>query len=212
MKSMAKPWVDLSRVMNPSMPSYPGDAPFQSFLRDIDGFRVGSAHLNMHHGTHVDGALHAMDGETPIGSIPLDHFYGLAQKLKITPQEGIVTTRSLRDAFDASDEVEIILIDTGWGEIYGSERYYWECPRFQHDVIDVLRTHHIKLLGLDLPSVEIEGWESLLTHQEIMKTGCVIVENLCHMDHIDTKIEFMALPLPFTSLEASPVRAIARNR
>ncbi len=212
MMSSSKPWVDLSRVMNPSMPSYPGDAPFQSFLRDIHGFRVGSAQLNMHHGTHVDGPLHAMDGETPIGSMPLDHFYGLAQKLKVIPRDIIVTTRSLQDAYDATDEVEIILIETGWGETYGSERYYTRCPRFQQDFIDFLRTHHIKLLGLDLPSVEIEGWESLSTHREIMKTGCVIVENLGHMEYIDTKIEFMALPLPFTSLEASPVRAIARNR
>lgn len=212
MMSRSKPWVDLSRVMNPSMPSYPGDAPFHAFLQDIHGFRVGSAHLNMHHGTHVDGPLHAMDDETPIGSMPLDHFYGPAQKLKIIPREGIVTTKSLLVAYDATDEVEIILIETGWGETYGSEDYYARCPRFEEDFIDFLRTHYIKLLGLDLPSVEIEGWESLLTHQEIMKTGCLIVENLGHMECIDTKIDFMALPLPFTSLEASPVRAIARNR
>ena len=76
------------------------------------------------------------------------------------------------------------------------------------DLIKALGSRGVKLLGLDTPSVDCFGAESLEAHHELDKQGMIWLENL-DLSLVKAGEYFLiAFPVRFLELEASPVRAV----
>ncbi|MBN2696355.1 MAG: cyclase family protein, partial [Bacilli bacterium] len=110
-------WIDLSHSIGSDTVVYPGDPRLQiEFKRQVerDGYSLSSVCTGMHVGTHVDSPLHFVSKGENIGDLPIERWMGWATKIKIESNSNLVTTASLKNAWDKSDcHHDILLIDTG---------------------------------------------------------------------------------------------------
>ena len=76
------------------------------------------------------------------------------------------------------------------------------------DVPEWLRKRNVKLLGLDLPSVDAIDAKDLTNHHALATAGVAIVESLDLSGVEEGIYHFSALPLKIAEGDAAPVRAI----
>jgi arylformamidase len=75
-------------------------------------------------------------------------------------------------------------------------------------VPDWLRERKVKLIGLDLPSVDSIEAKKLVNHYALRAAGIAIVESLDLSEVEPGTYHFSALPLRISGGDAGPVRAI----
>ena len=203
--------VDLSQLLYPGMPVYPGDGAFSATPRYVfekDGCNVLDLAMGAHTGTHLDVPRHFVADGATLDMLPLDRFCGTARIVRIPYREGI----PLEVPADALEDVrpdDILVLSTGWERRVGSAAYFQDYPRFAADVPERLVRTGIKALALDLPSVKSVG-PSRAMHVALLGAGIVVVEGLVNLDHIRSdRFFFSAAPLRIRDGDGSPARAFA---
>jgi len=68
----------------------------------------------------------------------------------------------------------------------------------------------VLLIGIDTASIDPADSKTLDSHQLIRQRGLRVLENLVLDEVPEGDYELIALPLKFTSADASPVRAVLR--
>jgi arylformamidase len=81
-------------------------------------------------------------------------------------------------------------------------------PVIATDVADWLKARGVKLLGLDLPSVDAIDAKILCNHHALYAARIAIVESLDLSEIAPGIYNFAALPLKITGGDGAPVRAI----
>jgi arylformamidase len=81
-------------------------------------------------------------------------------------------------------------------------------PVIALDVAEWLGKRDVKLLGLDLPSVDAIDAKILVNHHALAAAGIAIVESLDLSEVEAGTYHFSALPLRISGGDAAPVRAI----
>jgi arylformamidase len=81
-------------------------------------------------------------------------------------------------------------------------------PVIASDVAEWLGQRKVKLIGLDLPSVDPIEAKKLLNHHALAAAGIAIVESLDLSAVEAGTYHFCALPLRISGGDAGPVRAI----
>jgi arylformamidase len=81
-------------------------------------------------------------------------------------------------------------------------------PVMAPDVPAWLRARQVKLIGLDLPSVDPIDAKKLVNHHALAAAGIAIVESLDLSEVGAGTYHFSALPLRISGGDAGPVRAI----
>ena len=73
---------DVSRMLSPALPPWPGDVPFTYQLngRIAEGssVNVGSINMSLHNGTHGDAPFHFDDNGWTMEHAPLNAYFGPA--------------------------------------------------------------------------------------------------------------------------------------
>jgi len=81
---------------------------------------------------------------------------------------------------------------------------------FSQAAIHWMSAHGVMLVGIDSPSLDPETSKTMEAHLAVPK-DMRILEGLV-LDHVPPgDYELIALPLPLTGLDASPVRAVLRE-
>lgn len=208
---MLKEWIDLSLDINQDTLAYPGDPKAKiAWLKTLnkDGFNVSQLEINMHLGTHIDFKKHVLNEDDDLS---LEKFIGKANVIHLQALDGIIQTKDIEDVFDQFiDKEEILLISTGHSVNFGLKKYYSQ-PRFEKSFFDFLIKNKIKLLGADLPSFEYVNDGFLSMHKDLLSHDIYLVENLSNLSKLSKHVYFIALPLPIKGIEASLIRAIAKN-
>jgi len=76
--------------------------------------------------------------------------------------------------------------------------------------IDLLAAHGVELIGIDTPSLDPQDSKTMEAHHRIRAHRMAILEGIV-LDAVEAgDYELIALPLKFTTLDASPVRAVLR--
>lgn len=84
-------------------------------------------------------------------------------------------------------------------------------PEIEPGLAAFLAKKGVRLLGLDLPSVDPIDSKELSAHHELTRHGIHILEGLV-LDSIDSgNYELAALPLSLAEADGSPVRAVVRR-
>jgi arylformamidase len=77
--------------------------------------------------------------------------------------------------------------------------------------IDFLTERGVMLIGIDTPSLDPQDSKTMDAHGRVRAQGMAILEGLV-LDAVEPgDYELIALPLKFTTLDASPVRAVLRR-
>ena len=122
------------------------------------------------------------------------------------------TASQLRDIHRAEPQAEEIaassrlLVKTGrWSD---STVFPDRIPVIAADVPAWLQKNGVKLLGVDLPSMDDIDSKSLQNHHALAKAGIAILESLDLSDVPAGTYNFAALPLKIAGADGAPVRAV----
>lgn len=202
---------DITRTVSPSLAPWPGDEPFAS--RQVASLEEGQlvnltkVTFSPHLGTHIDANWHIKPEEVHPADLPLEVYIGPARVVTIARQEGGMTPED----FAGGDltGVERLLIHTCYSEV-PDHRFDTTYPYPTVSLIDWLADQGVRLLGLDVPSVDAFDSQTLAAHHRLFERGMLNIE-LLQLDGVpDGDYELVALPLKLAGICGSPVRAILR--
>ena len=131
---------------------------------------------SMHVGTHIDGPRHLLNGAPFVADISINNFIGRGVLLDARGKR--VITHDLLHGKNIEKDA-IVLVLTGWDKKYNDPAYMTEHPVFDKDCAQALIACNIRLVGIDMPSVD-DG--SLSIHKIFFEHTIMIIENLTHLD------------------------------
>lgn len=202
-------WIDISQPLNKETAAWPGDTPFSYQLTfskaETGAANVGEITASCHIGTHIDAPFHFEDNGQRVIELDLETCIGPARVIDVSAVDYIDA------AFLASHEldgVERLLLHTSLPN--DPTRFPNAYPSLSPDIGPFLKRKGVKLLGVDLPSVDLVTNEELTTHHALHENGIYILENIM-LDHVTPgDYELIALPLALEEADGSPVRAVLR--
>ena len=203
---------DISRPLFNGLAPWPGDTAFDFELKwkmaEGATVNVGAVTMGVHNGSHADAPFHSQQGADTIERMPLEIYFGEAVVVDLTSQfkGGEKREITIADLGSAADSAPRVLLKTGvWND---SERFPEWIPVIANDVPKWLEGRKVKLLGLDLPSVDPIEAKVLVNHHALAAANIAIVESLDLSEVEAGTYHFSALPLRINGGDAAPVRAI----
>jgi arylformamidase len=207
------PLIDISRPLFTGSPHWPGDTPTELSLlvRIADGAscNVGRLSLSVHNGTHADAPFHYHPRGATVDALPLEGYLGPA---RVIDARGCATLTSA--LFDGLTPAELaatprILFRTDtWPD---PDVFPATWPLLDRTLPAWLAAHGVRLIGLDVPSVDELTSRDLPLHHLLYDAGILILENLDLRGAAPGTYELIALPLKLRGADGSPVRAVLRH-
>jgi len=204
---------DISVVLGPGTPQWPGDTPYTcgwpSTITGGQSVNVSSINTSPHVGTHADAPLHVRDGWPGTHELSLDAFFGPATVVDVSSHSEEISIDML-DELSPETEIERLLLKTN-RSIAGSA-FPEEWPSLSESCARSLLGRGVKLLGVDCPSVDARQSKGLPVHHMLFAGNASILENLDLRRILPGDYELIAFPLKIMALDAAPVRAVLRDR
>jgi arylformamidase len=202
---------DISRPLFNGLAPWPGDTAFQYELKwkmaEGATVNVGAVTMGVHNGSHADAPLHFKQDAMTIEQMPLEIYLGDAVVIDLTAKFKTDQTRQITIGdLESSPQASRLLLKTG---VWRDSKVFPEwIPVIAPDVAEWLGKRNVKLLGLDLPSVDPIEAKVLVNHHALAAAGIAIVESLDLSEVVAGTYHFSALPLRIAGGDAAPVRAI----
>lgn len=201
--------IDLTRPIEHGMPVYPGDEPTtltQTRFWDKDSYVNHQLSINMHAGTHIDGPMHVTDSRMYINELPLDRFVGEGCFLDAAGQEFVDYKAEYEELVR---EGQIVILHTGFGELYGTREYYEKHPALTDAFAELLVRKKVKMVGMDMPSPD---YVPFAVHKRLFANGILIAENLANVSRLAELAAFEVIALPLAvRADSSVARIMART-
>lgn len=200
---------DISRPLAAGVPTWPGDTPFAYVVHwpkaESGSVNVGKLTMSIHTGTHADAPFHFDDEGRKMLELDLALYVGAARLIDVTGKPSI-GPEDLRE--HDLDGVTRLLLRTGsWKD---SSRFPAEICYLRAELAPYLAERGVRLIGVDVPSVDPLASKELPTHHSLHRHDIHILEGLL-LDHVEPgDYELIALPLPLAEADGSPVRAVLR--
>lgn len=205
-----KQWIDISQRLNHQVPVWPGDTPFSyrvSWSKEESGsVNVGEVTMSTHTGTHVDAPFHFDNDGKRIIDLDINLYIGPALVVHVPN----VTTIGLKElsGVNLNGVTRLILRTDAWTD---RRKFPDSIPPIEPDLAEYLSELGVRLLGLDLPSVDELDSKELPAHHALNRYGIHILEGLVLDDISPGDYELAALPLSLVEADGSPVRAVIRK-
>ncbi|WP_134704258.1 arylformamidase [Ammoniphilus sp. YIM 78166] len=202
--------IDISQRLNPNVPIWPGDTPFSfelTWTKEQSGsVNVGKVVMSTHTGTHIDAPYHFDTEGKKVLELDLNLYVGKTKVVHLPKKESL----GAEDLFPFNlDGVTRILIRTdSWVD---PTRFPTDICYLRPDLAPYLAEKGVRLIGLDVPSVDPLDSKHLPAHHALLQHDIHILEGavLAHVEEGD--YELIALPLPLEGADGSPVRAVLRK-
>ena len=207
---------DISRTLSNDFAEWPGDEPFDYRLTKEmakgASVNLGAVSMSLHNGTHADARFHFDTNGEPIDKAPLELYLGratvidLSQGFSRSNEKHLITIEDLRPHAEEIAASSRLLVNTGrWNN---STVFPNRIPVIAADVPAWLQKNGVKLLGIDLPSMDELDSKSLQNHHALARAGVAIIESLDLSDVPPGIYNFAALPLKIAGGDGAPVRAV----
>ncbi len=202
--------IDISRPIFSGMPVWPGDTAAEfKLVATIPGgaaVNVGRLTLSVHTGAHADAPFHFNEAGAKIDEVPVATYIGPVRVVDVRGHATI--TPELLAAHDFAATPRVLFKSDSWTDpaVFPSR---W--PLLAADVPAWLGARGVKLVGLDVPSVDHRDSKDLPLHHACDAAGLVILENLDLSAVAPGIYELIALPLKIKGGDGSPVRAVLRT-
>lgn len=204
------PWIDISRPLCPDSACWPGDVPYSYSLgwKIADGasVNVGSITTSLHTATHCDAPFHYQSDGNTVDAIPLNVFCGIALIVDVRPC--LSNWLLALQALSGNVPSRILFHTGGWPD---TSCFPNTIPTMTLPVVDWLMQHHVKLIGVDLPSVDELDSKELPIHHALGRAKITIVEGLWLEPVEAGEYELMAAPIRLTGTDGALLRALVRH-
>jgi len=203
--------IDISRPITTGMPVWPGDSAVEYSLstskaRGSDA-NVGRLVMGVHAGTHADAAYHYNEFGLKIDEMPLDLFVGPARVVDIRSHSTI--TPALLADLDFSGISRVLFRSDTWTDM---TKFPSVWPVLAQETPAWLAERGVRLIGLDIPSVDTLTSTGMPMHHIVDRAGLFILENLDLRDVAPGVYNLIALPLRIKGGDGSPIRAVLQTR
>ncbi len=209
-ESIMNKWMDVSQPLHNKIPVWPGDTPFSYqvswSMEESGSVNVGQLTMSAHTGTHIDAPFHFDNEGKRVIELDINLYIGPAKVIHLTDRESICV-EDLR-SHDLSNVTRLLIYTGAWKN---RSAFPNTIPHIEPEVASYLAEQGVKLIGLDLPSVDMLDSKELPAHHELTRHGLHILEGLVLDDIAPGSYELAALPLPLTEADGSPVRAVLRK-
>ncbi|MFD2371131.1 arylformamidase [Brevibacillus sp. GCM10020057] len=201
---------DISRPLAADTPTWPGDTPFSYVVNwpksESGSVNVGKLTMSIHTGTHVDAPFHFDDEGRKMLELDLELYVGPARLIDVTGKPSIGAD-DLRE-YDLRGVTRLLLRTGSWDD---PSRFPGEICYLRADLAPYLAELGVRLIGVDVPSVDPLASKELPAHHGLHRHDIHILEGLL-LDHVEPgDYELIALPLPLAEADGSPVRAVLRT-
>ncbi|ETI70611.1 arylformamidase [Neobacillus vireti] len=202
---------DISRKLVNGMPVWPGDTAFQYEvswpMEESGSVNVGRLELSTHTGTHVDAPFHFDNDGKRISELDLNLYIGPARVIDLPPEIESISIEELKEV-DLDGVTRVLFRTCAWknGTVFPEK-----IPHIEPELAPYLAKKGIRLIGLDVPSVDPIDSKELPAHHSLNENGIHILESLILDKIVPGDYELIALPLPLVEGDGSPVRAILRQ-
>lgn len=202
--------IDITPPVRAGIAVYPGDAPYKTArtceISDDCPVNVGEFSMSCHCGAHADAPLHYDKNGASIDQLDLADFVGPARVIDARGPEGMCSPKDL-EAFLTDCPPRVLLrLEEEIDPVVWPEGYRAVSP----EAMSFLADRGVKLVGVDVPSVDRENSEKLPSHEIARSRDLRILENLALSAVEPGDYELIALPMKLEGLDAAPVRAILR--
>ncbi len=203
--------IDISRPISTGMPVWPGDSKVEfsfsaSKARGSDA-NVGRLVMGVHAGTHADAAYHYNETGLKIDEMPLDLFVGPARVVDIRSHSLI--TPALLANVDFTGTPRVLFRSDTWTDM---SKFPTEWPMLDQSTPAWLVERGVRLIGLDVPSVDTLTSSGMPMHHVIDRAGLFILENLDLRNAAPGVYQLIALPLRIKGGDGSPIRAVLQTQ
>jgi arylformamidase len=201
---------DISPVVSPLLPVWPGDAPFNAEptwqMGEGCPVRVARIMLSTHTGAHCDAPSHYDPEGKSIDEVDLDTYIGPCRVIDCIGAS-LVSPRHIAHAMPGVPPRVLL-------------RTYRKAPVRHWDAgfaavapatIGLLAQHGVRLVGIDTPSLDPQESKTMEAHHAVRSCRMAILEGVVLDEIAAGDYELIALPLRLAGMDASPVRAILRS-
>ena len=207
---------DLTHPISSSTPVYPGsESPSLSIAATVEqeGYHETKLSFYSHTGTHMDAPAHIFRGAATLDSLSPENFAGAAYVLDCSAlgKNGRISVEILREAEEAIQNADFLLLYTGWEKHWGSPTYFGSFPVLTAEAsLFLAELPKLKGVGVDTVSVDLVGLPFLENHRILLGSGKLLIENMKNLGAlVGKRVQFAALPLHYVNSDGAPVRAIA---
>jgi arylformamidase len=203
--------VDLSHRLYPGSEQYTLEVTHRGDRNTPEGDIMSSVYMWSHVGTHVEAMLHFLWDGTDAAGLPIGRLMGPAIVVDFR-HKGVNEPISLEEMKQAGD-IEVgdrVLVMTGRHVQYRTPQSH-DRPYITEEACRwLVDDRKINCLGTDSSGFEVRGVSHHPNHQILNYAGVPVIECMNNLVELRSKrVYLIALPLPITELDASPVRAIA---
>ena len=209
--------IDLSLLIEPKIPLFPGSPPPQSISWENikeNGYNLELLFMSSHTGTHIDAPYHFSEDGLTVEKIPLNRLIQNAILIKIFKKRNqSITISDIKD-FERKHEPipqnSTIVFYTNWQKNSKKNYFFTENPGLNENAAKYLVSKNINLVGIDSPSIDLGKNSKFPVHKIFSKKNILIVENLDNLEKIPSqKFLFSIFPLKLKGASGSPIRAVA---
>lgn len=202
--------IDISQPLRDGMSVWPGDTEFSFELsqtkEESGSVNVGRITMSAHTGTHIDAPFHFDNTGSKVLDLDPSVYVGPVRIIDLSGVESIGESELRGHDLDG---VSRLLIRTGsWTD---RSAFPTSITYLRPDAASFLLEKGIRLIGVDVPSVDPLESKELPAHHALRENSIHILEGVVLDDVEPGDYELISLPLPLQEADGSPVRAILRS-
>lgn len=202
--------IDISQPLRDGMPVWPGDTEFSFELsqtkEESGSVNVGRITMSAHTGTHIDAPFHFDEGGRKVLDLDPGIYVGAARVIDLSGIESIGESELSEHDLEG---VRRLLVKTGsWTD---RDEFPASITHLRPDAVSLLAGKGIRLIGVDVPSVDPLESKNVPAHHALRENGIHILEGVVLDDVEPGDYELISLPLPLQEADGSPVRAMLRT-
>jgi arylformamidase len=203
--------IDISPPLRIGMGVFPGDAVFRTTPTFTIGpgcpVNVAEIAMSTHCGAHADAPLHYDPDGASIDQLDLADFIGPARVIDARGTAALCGFDEIVAALDGAPPRLLLRLMDRIDPMVWPSGFRALAP----DTVERLARRGVRLIGVDVPSVDPETSKELPSHMVCRAHDIRILENLVLADVAPGDYELIALPLKLAGLDAAPVRAVLRR-
>jgi len=180
--------IDFSHAISAGMTKYPLQPDVEI---EVVGSRLKAhvAHVGSHVGTHIDAPMHAIEGGKRMDELDIARFRGTAVVSSVHRQPGEeITIADILAGGPEPREGEVLLVHTGWDELFADEVAYEDHPWLADEVGPWAVEKGLNMVGIDAfsPDQPIDRREDNANfqypiHRSLLGAEVLIIENLVNL-------------------------------
>jgi arylformamidase len=213
---MTQGWADISLPVAADSVAWSGiPTPrlrFDARIDNGDAVNVGRLDCSLHTGTHADAPFHVTADGVPVQGLDLELYIGPCRvvRLPAAGPDDPITTQRLAQAGVGPGCPQRLLIATG--SPYDGRDFPEQIPTLDEKALAWILSLGVRLVGVDVPSVDALASKVLPVHNALFRSGAGILENLDLHAVAPGDYELAAAPILIMGADAAPCRALVRRR